>query len=85
MWTVISINTTNQCFSLSVHWKYSIPPAGIGCVFTQAQPSASGCAALNSWFLHVKVWVWQFLSHASPCVSRVSSVPSFSPQPKEDG
>lgn len=22
MWTVISINTTNQCSSLSVHWKY---------------------------------------------------------------
>lgn len=76
---------TNQRFSLSVHWKYSILPAGISCVFTQAQLSTSRCAALNSWFLHVKVWVWQFLSHASPCVSEVSSVLSFSLQPQEDG
>lgn len=27
MWAVFSINATNQCFSLSIHWKYHIPPS----------------------------------------------------------
>lgn len=27
MWAMFSINATNQCFSLSIHWKYQIPPS----------------------------------------------------------